>query len=157
MESSKKCWPVIKSQDESGTYRGGPAFYIAQGLNSRFFAALFAVALIISFGLVFNAVQANSISSALSHAYGFEKLYVGIGIAVVTALVVFEGIRNIARVAEVIVPVMAILYLLLAIVILIMNITAVPEVLALIFKSAFGLQEAAGGITGGLWQRCLMV
>ncbi len=141
---------LYKIKDESGTYRGGPAFYIAQGLNSRFFAALFSLALILSFGLVFNAVQANSISSALSNAYGFDKLYVGIGIAVVTALVVFGGIRNIARVAEVIVPIMAILYLLLAIVILIMNITAVPEVLALIFKSAFGLQEAVGGVTGGI-------
>lgn len=141
---------LYKIKDESGTYRGGPAFYIAKGLKSKPFAILFSIALIISFGLVFNAVQANSISSALSNAYGFDKLYVGLGIALVTALVVFGGIRNIARVAEVIVPIMAVLYLLVAIYVIITNIGMIPEVLGLIFKSAFGIDQATGGITGGV-------
>lgn len=141
---------LYKIKDASNTYRGGPAFYIAKGLKSPFFAALFSIALIISFGLVFNAVQANSISAALHNAYGFDELYIGIGIAVVTALVVFGGIRNIAKVAEIIVPIMAVLYLLVAIYVVITNITLVPEVFATIFKSAFGIDQAVGGVSGGM-------
>lgn len=141
---------LYKIKDESGTYRGGPAFYIAKGLKSKPLAILFSLALILSFGLVFNAVQANSISEALHNAYGFDKLYIGLGIAAVTALVVFGGIRNIAKVAEIIVPIMALLYLLVAIYVIITNITLVPEVLKQIFNSAFGLEQATGGITGGV-------
>lgn len=141
---------LYKIKDEAGTYRGGPAFYIARGLKSPFFAGLFSVALILSFGLIFNAVQANSISEALTNAYGFEPLYVGIGIAVVTALVIFGGIRNIARFAELVVPFMALVYLVLAIVVLVMNITIVPDAIVLIIKSAFGLEQAVGGVTGGM-------
>ncbi len=141
---------LYKIKDEEGTYRGGPAFYIARGLKSKPLAVLFSIALVLSFGLVFNAVQANSISQALHNAYGFDKLYIGLGIAFVTALVVFGGIRNIARVAEIIVPVMAVLYLLVAVYVIVTNITIVPAVFLQIFNSAFGLEQAAGGIAGGV-------
>lgn len=141
---------LYKVKDEEGTYRGGPAFYIAKGLKAKPLAVLFSISLIISFGLVFNAVQANSISEALHNAYGFNQMYIGIGIAVVTGLVVFGGIRNIAKVAEIIVPIMALLYLLVAIYVIIANITIIPDVFMQIFNSAFGLDQAAGGITGGM-------
>ena len=131
-------------------YRGGPAFYIARGLRAPWAGSLFSIFLILSFGLVFNAVQANSIADAMEGAFGLNKLWVGIAVAILSGIIIFGGIRQIARVAEVIVPVMAGLYLLLAIAVVIMNLSEIPGVLALIFSHAFGLQEAAGGVTGGV-------
>lgn len=139
---------LYKTRDDDGNYRGGPAYYMEKGLGMRWMGVLFSIFLIIAFGLVFNAVQANSIANAMNTAFGAEPLYVGIAIVLVSAFVIFGGIRKIARTAELIVPVMAVAYLLLAFVVMIMNIEKVPEVLAYIFKSAFGLQEAAAGGVG---------
>ena len=139
---------LYKTRDDDGNYRGGPAYYMEKGLGMRWMGVLFSVFLIIAFGLVFNAVQANAIANAMQTAFGFEPLYVGIVIALISAFVIFGGIRKIARTAELIVPVMALAYLVLAFYVVFMNIEKVPEILAYIFKSAFGLQEAAAGGVG---------
>jgi AGCS family alanine or glycine:cation symporter len=141
---------LYKIRDGSGQYRGGPAFYISQGLNAPWAGGVFSVCLIISFGLVFNAVQANSIADAMEGAFGFSKMWVGIGLAIGAALVIFGGLRSIARFAEIIVPFMAGAYVLMALVVMAMNITDVPGVLATIVRSAFGLEEAAGGVAGSV-------
>ncbi|WP_339842703.1 alanine/glycine:cation symporter family protein [uncultured Halopseudomonas sp.] len=141
---------LYKIRDGSGQYRGGPAFYISQGLNAPWAGGVFSVCLIISFGLVFNAVQANSIADAMEGAFGFSKMWVGIGLAIGAALVIFGGIRSIARFAEIIVPFMAGAYVLMALVVMAINITDVPGVLATIVRSAFGLEEAAGGVAGSV-------
>ncbi len=134
----------------SGVYRGGPAFYIAKGLGMPWLGAVFSVCLIISFGLVFNAVQANSIAEAMSTAFGFPKIATGLAIAALTAVVIFGGIRKIAATAEYVVPFMAAGYLLVALYVLVTNFSEVPGMLAQIVGSAFGLNEAAGGIAGGV-------
>ncbi|MBY7732529.1 MULTISPECIES: alanine/glycine:cation symporter family protein [Vibrio] len=139
---------LYKTRDNDGNYRGGPAYYMEKGLGMRWMGVLFSIFLIIAFGLVFNAVQANAIASAMNTAFDFERSYVGVGIVIISAFVIFGGIRKIARTAEIIVPVMALAYLAIAIYVMLMNIEKVPEVLALIFKSAFGLQEAAAGGLG---------
>ncbi|MCF7504015.1 MULTISPECIES: sodium:alanine symporter family protein [Vibrio] len=139
---------LYKTRDNDGNYRGGPAYYMEKGLGMRWMGVLFSIFLIIAFGLVFNAVQANAIASAMNTAFDFERGYVGVGIVIISAFVIFGGIRKIARTAEIIVPVMALAYLAIAIYVMLMNIEKVPEVLALIFKSAFGLQEAAAGGLG---------
>ncbi|MCL9775172.1 alanine/glycine:cation symporter family protein [Vibrio methylphosphonaticus] len=139
---------LYKTRDDDGNYRGGPAYYMEKGLGMRWMGVLFSVFLIIAFGLVFNAVQANAIANAMQTAFGFEPLYVGIAIALISAFVIFGGIRKIARTAELIVPIMALAYLVLALYVVFMNIEKVPEILAYIFKSAFGLQEAAAGGVG---------
>ena len=141
---------LFKTHGPGGLYRGGPAFYIARGLGLPWAGALFSVCLILSFGLVFNAVQANAIAEAMQGAFGVPKAGVGIALAALAGVVIFGGIRSIARVAEVLVPFMAGAYLLLAIVILILNASEVPGVLASIVGGAFGLREAAGGIAGGI-------
>ncbi|MGX1097137.1 alanine/glycine:cation symporter family protein [Amorphus sp. MBR-141] len=141
---------LYKVKNEEGQYRGGPAFYLARGLGVPWAGAIFSVCLILSFGLIFNAVQANSIADAMQGAYGVPKVAVGLVVAAISGVVIFGGIRQIARVAEIIVPFMAGAYLLLAIFVLIVNIADVPAVLGSIFASAFGLQEAAGGVTGGV-------
>ncbi|MDN3614110.1 alanine/glycine:cation symporter family protein [Vibrio gallaecicus] len=139
---------LYKTRDNDGNYRGGPAYYMEKGLGMRWMGVLFSIFLIIAFGLVFNAVQANAIASAMNTAFDLERSYVGVGIVVISAFVIFGGIRKIARTAEIIVPIMALAYLAIAIYVMLMNIEKVPEVLALIFKSAFGLQEAAAGGLG---------
>jgi alanine or glycine:cation symporter, AGCS family len=141
---------LFKVKNEEGQYRGGPAFYIARGLGAPWAAVIFSVALILSFGLVFNAVQANSIASAVEGAFGLPKLVTGLVIAALTGVVIFGGIRQIAKVAEIVVPFMAGIYLLLAVVVLVIHIGEVPGMLALIVQSAFGFGEVAGGVTGGL-------
>ncbi|ODN71505.1 Amino-acid carrier protein AlsT [Methylobrevis pamukkalensis] len=137
---------LYKVKDGEGRYRGGPAFYIAKGLGAPWAGAIFSVCLILAFGLVFNAVQANSIADAMQGAFGADKLLVGLGLAVLSGIVIFGGIRQIARIAEIIVPFMAVAYLALALVVVAMNITEVPAVLALIVKSALGIDAAAGGV-----------
>ncbi|WGV99794.1 sodium:alanine symporter family protein [Vibrio sp. YMD68] len=139
---------LYKTRDNDGNYRGGPAYYMEKGLGMRWMGVLFSIFLIIAFGLVFNAVQANAIAGAMNNAFGFEELYVGIAIVIISAFVIFGGIRKIARTAELIVPIMALAYLLIAVYVVLMNIEKVPDVLALIFKSAFGFQEAAAGGLG---------
>jgi AGCS family alanine or glycine:cation symporter len=139
---------LYKTKDDEGNYRGGPAYYMEKGLGMRWMGVLFSVFLIIAFGLVFNAVQANSIASAMQNAFGWQPLYVGIGIVIISAIVIFGGFRTIARTAEIIVPVMALAYLAIALYIMVTNIEKLPGVVTLIFKSAFGLQEAAAGGLG---------
>ena len=141
---------LYKEHGPGGMYRGGPAFYIKKGLGQGWLASIFAVALIIAFGLIFNAVQSNSIAEAASGATGISKVWVGVAVAALTGIIIFGGIPQIARVAEFVVPFMAGAYLLAAIWVLITKITEVPGVLGHIVSSAFGLQEAAGGVAGGM-------
>jgi AGCS family alanine or glycine:cation symporter len=139
-----------RSGGPGGVYRGGPAFYIARGLGMPWLGGVFSVCLILSFGLVFNAVQANSIADAMEGAFGLPKIATGLALAALTAVVIFGGIRKIAAVAEYVVPFMAGGYLLVALFVVAINIGEVPGLLGLIVGSAFGLTEAAGGIAGGL-------
>ena len=109
-----------------------------------------AVALLVVFGLVFNAVQANAISESFSESFGLDRTQVGVAVAVLSGIVIFGGIRNIARVAEVVVPFMAVAYLGVALWVLVANVDKIPDVLVLIVRSAFGLDQAAGGLVGGM-------
>lgn len=145
---------LYKTRDRDGgstaVYRGGPAFYIARGLGLPWLGGVFSVCLILSFGLVFNAVQANSIADAMVGAFGLPKIATGLILAGLTAVVIFGGIRQVAVVAEYVVPFMAGVYLLVALYVVAINLTEVPGMLAHIIGSAFGLTEAAGGVAGGM-------
>jgi len=139
---------IYKQRHPDGSFRGGPAYYIQHGLGSRRWGMAFALALIVAFGLVFNAVQANSIVDVLHGAYGWDKAGIGVALVVLSALSIFGGLRRIGRIAQWLVPIMALGYLLVAVYALVVNIERVPGVFALIFSSAFGLQEAASGLMG---------
>ncbi|TYS65319.1 alanine:cation symporter family protein [Bacillus infantis] len=138
---------IYKVKDKDG-FRGGPAYYMEKGLNKRWMGILFAVIITFCFGLVFNSVQSNTISLAFNQSFGISRLWVGIVLAVFTAVIIFGGVKRIAHVSQVLVPVMAVLYLILAIVILMMNVTEIPAMFGLIIESAFGFREAAGGAMG---------
>lgn len=129
-------------------YRGGPAYYIQQGLGSRWMALVFAICLLVAYGLAFNGVQSNTIAQANSEAFGIPAWATGAGLIVLVGPIIIGGLRAVARVAGKVVPIMAILYLLLAIYIIGTNIGQFPAAIALIVKSAFGLEQAAGGVVG---------
>lgn len=139
---------LYKVRDENGEFRGGPAYYIKQGLNKTWLAVAFSLCLFFGYGFVFSAVQANTITDALNNAYAFPSEYVGIAIISLAALIVVGGLRGIARFAEFVVPFMGIGYVLVALAITFINISELPALLLDIIKSAFGLQEAGAGALG---------
>jgi alanine or glycine:cation symporter, AGCS family len=141
---------VFKRSDVEGTYRGGPAQYIIHGLGAHFrwLAILYAICLIAAFALGFNAFQGNTVAGAIKDSLGIGRIWTGVALAIVTGIVIYGGIKRIAKVADIVVPIMAIGYLAMALVIVLMNITEVPGVIATIFKSAFGYGPAIGGGMG---------
>ncbi|WP_027896875.1 alanine/glycine:cation symporter family protein [Zestomonas thermotolerans] len=139
---------LFKVRDKNGQYRGGPAYYMEKGLGARWMGVLFCLFLILAFGFVFNSVQANTISGALQGAFGIPLWLSGSAVMILTALIIFGGLRSIARFAELAVPFMAVAYLLMAIGLIVMNIGEIPGILVQIVKSAFGFQEAAAGGMG---------
>ncbi|MGG1686558.1 alanine/glycine:cation symporter family protein [Pseudalkalibacillus sp. NRS-1564] len=133
---------------EKNAFRGGPAYYIEKGLKARWLGIIFAVLIAITFGLIFNSVQSNTISLAFENAFSINRLVIGLIITAITGLVIFGGVHRIANLSSVIVPVMAILYIVIAMIVLIMNVAELPSVIALIVKSAFGFEQALGGAIG---------
>ena len=132
------------------TFRGGPAYYMEKALNKRWMGVTFSVLITLCFAFIFNAVQANTVSLAFNSAFGIERLTMGIILSVLTALVIFGGVHRIAKISEIIVPIFAVLYILVALFIVGKNITLMPSVLKDIFTSAFGLREASVGSLGGI-------
>ena len=143
---------IYKVKD-GDTYRGGPSYYIQQGLNQRWLGVIFAILITITFGLVFNSAQSNTISEALITVFNndsIKPIYIGIILAIITALIIFGGVKRIAKVSGVIVPIMAVLYIGIAFVVIILNIKEIPAVISLIFRNAFGFEEIVGGTFGGM-------
>lgn len=132
----------------SDSFRGGPAYYIQKGMGKRWFAIVFAILISLTFGLAFNSVQANTITAALDKSFGLPVYPVGVVLAVMTAVVIWGGIHRISRFSEIAVPVMAGLYILLAIVILVMSAGKIPYVLQAIVTDAFSGDSVVGGGLG---------
>lgn len=143
---------LYKVKDDRGEYRGGPAYYIQQGLNKRWLAVTFALCLFLGYGFIFSAVQANTITDALNYAYDIPTLYSGLVIIILAALIVVGGLRAIAKFAEWVVPFMAVGYVSVTVVLTLMNIDLVPAMLYDIITSAFGLQEAGAGALGAAFK-----
>lgn len=126
-------------------FKGGPAYYIKKQLKLPWMAVLFSTMIILSYGTTFNAVQSNTIAVAMENSFGIQPVYIGIILVFLTGLVVFGGIKRIADISSLIVPFMAFGYILLALFAVASNITELPAMFALIFKSAFGFEQAIGG------------
>ena len=133
------------SKDE---FRGGPAYYILKGLKTKPFAVLFALATIISCGFLLPSVQSNSIALAVEKAFNVDTVYTAVGVCLLLALIIIGGVKRISSVAEVVVPFMAISYIVMAMIIIGLNIDKVPEMFSLILSSAFGADATFGGIVG---------
>ena len=130
------------------SFIGGPAYYIQRGLHQRWMAVLFAILITLQFGLSNNSIQANTICGAMQEAFGWSPLWVGALLAAMALFIVFGGIQRIANVSAVLVPVMAIGYVILAVIIIAMNITEIPHVMKVIVLDAFGIEKVAGGAIG---------
>lgn len=138
----------IYKEERETEYRGGPAFYIEKGMGQKWFAVIFAVAALLAMLILMPGVQSNAIAGAMNNAFGIENWITGAIIAALLAVIIIGGVKSIANAAQVIVPFMALAYILMALIIVIMNIGEIPDVVALIFSSAFGAQELFGGIIG---------
>lgn len=138
----------LYKQREDDSYIGGPAYYILKGLKCRWLAILFSILTILTFGYAFNTVQSNTICEAMNNAFGIDHTLMGIILTLATLIIIFGGIQRIAKVSSVVVPIMALGYLLLAIIVVILNITHLPDVIATIVKSAFGAEQLIGGGMG---------
>lgn len=138
---------LFKQKHES-SFIGGPAYYIQKGLHCRWMAYLFAVLITVTFGLSYNSIQSNTICSAMQEAFGWNSAVVGIVISIMALIIVFGGIHRIANVSAVLVPLMAVGYFILVLVVVLMNIQLIPHVLKVILTSAFGLEQTVGGALG---------
>jgi len=137
-------------QKHKDSFIGGPAYYIQRGLHQRWMAVTFAVLITLQFGLSNNSVQANTICGAMNEAFGWNPAWVGAGLAAIGLFIVFGGIQRIAHVSAVLVPVMAIGYVLVAIVVVVTNIELIPHVFKVIITDAFGIHQVTGGSVGAM-------
>ena len=135
---------IYKAPRKGGGFVGGPAYYIGNVIGSSFFASLFAVLLAVTYGLIFNSVQANTISLSMQTSFGFDTQMTGLAVAGFTALVIFGGLTRIAKVVGIMVPVMAGAYIIVALAVTALNITMVPEVLVTIVRCAFDFDAVLG-------------
>lgn len=138
----------IYKQVKDGQYRGGPAYYIEKGLGVKWYAAVFAVATILSTALFLPGVQSNSIAQSAFNAFNIPVAVTGGAVTLLLALIIFGGVKRIGRVAELVVPFMAAGYILMAVIIIVINISDVPAVFSLIFRSAFNLEATFSGVFG---------
>lgn len=138
----------LYKQKHKDSFIGGPAYYIQKGLKQRWMAILFAILITLQFGLSNNSIQANTICGAMQEAFGWSPIWVGVALAAMALFIVFGGIQRIAKVSSVIVPLMAVGYIILALVIIIMNIHLIPHVFKVIILDAFGFSQIAGGSIG---------
>ncbi|TMN34620.1 sodium:alanine symporter family protein [Pseudoalteromonas sp. S2755] len=139
---------LYKTKDDDGNFRGGPAFYMELGLKRKWMGVLFSLCLILAFGFVFNAVQANSIAAAFNVAFDVPKYMMGIALVTASGIIIFGGLKTIARFAELVVPFMAAAYLILALYVCAVNFTQLPDIFMLIVKSAMGIEQAGAGAIG---------
>ncbi|WP_315440412.1 alanine/glycine:cation symporter family protein, partial [uncultured Selenomonas sp.] len=139
---------IYKIPRGHGLFHGGPAYYIQNALGQPAVAKLFAVLISVTFGLIYVSVQANTIALSVEKAFGVETWIMGLVLSVLAALVIFGGLSRIATFTTFLVPIMAGLYLLIALIIVIMHIDAVPGMFALILHDAFSPQAAVGGGIG---------
>ncbi|MEE4661905.1 MAG: alanine/glycine:cation symporter family protein [Halieaceae bacterium] len=136
---------LFKRAQPDGTYRGGPAAYMRYGLQQPLMAGLFSLLLLLTFGFSFNAVQSYIVATSLQASFALPTWVTGSVLALLVGVTIFGGIRRIARVAEVVVPVMALGYILVALVVVLMHLNDVPAALATILRAAFGFEQAVSG------------
>lgn len=141
---------LFKVRASDGTFRGGPAYYISIGMHSKVLAVIFAIITAITCGIVITSVQSNAIASTMMSSANTDPMLTAVLLFAFAAPIILGGIRSVARVTEIMAPVMALMYVAMAVVIVIMNITDFPRIIASIVQSAFSAQPLVGGLGGGI-------
>ncbi|SUX19789.1 Na+/alanine symporter [Cardiobacterium valvarum] len=139
---------LFRESNGDGTYRGGPAYYMSRGLHCRPLAIAFSLSMIIGMGFFYTMVQGNSVILATKTVINVHPVLIGLVLVSLVAIIVFGGVKRISEFASLFVPFLAVTYLLLSLFIILGNLEKIPEVLALIVKSAFSFDSAAGGVAG---------
>ncbi|WP_370891916.1 alanine/glycine:cation symporter family protein [Janibacter sp. GXQ6167] len=143
---------LYKVRADGNTYKGGPAYYIRDGLRKPWMATTFAVIITLTYGFVFNAVQSNSISAAVQHSVNDDstslRFLIGLVLALVVGVVIWGGVRRLSAVTEVIVPIMAVSYVVVALVVVFLNLSEIPSLIGTIVAHAVGLKEITGAAVG---------
>ena len=139
---------LYKERDASGQFRGGPAWYMTRGLGMRWMGVLFSLFLLLAYGLIFNTVQANSMAHALNYAFDIPFNFTGVVVAFFALLVMMRGMKGVARLSQWLVPLMGLVWVVTCLLISLWHIGEMPEIINMIIRSAFGLQEAAAGAVG---------
>ncbi|GLI56104.1 sodium:alanine symporter [Propionigenium maris DSM 9537] len=139
---------VYKVKDSEGVYKGGPSYYMEKGLKMKGLGVAFALCCITAYGLIFNAVLSHEISASFQQAFGFNKLITTLVVMAIVAWAVFGGAKRIASITEKMVPAMAGIYILLAVFLIVTNLDAIPGIISLIIKNAFGIEQVIGGGMG---------
>lgn len=129
-------------------FRGGPAYYMQTALGSRRLGLAFSVIITLTFAFVFNSVQSNTIAQSLSATFQVDSLLSGIVLAALTAVIIFGGLKRIAAFSAVIVPVFALGYIAITVIVMLLNLEKLPGVLGIILSDAFSLRNLAGGALG---------
>lgn len=138
----------VWKEEQGGQYVGGPAYYIEKGMGQKWYAVIFAVSAVLACGLFLPGVQSNSIATSINTAFGVPTWITGVLVAALLGFIIFGGVKRIGRAAELIVPFMAIGYIIISLIIIAINIGRLPEVLGLVFRSAFGTDAVFGAIVG---------
>lgn len=141
---------LFKIRWHDGTFRGGPAFYIQRGLGSRTWGVVFALFLICSFGISFEMVQANTIAATLETQFKMSPWATAAILLVLCGPIVYGGLKAVAKASEIVAPLMAIVYIGLAVAVVLMNLDKVGPTFSLIVENAFGLRETLGGLAGSM-------
>lgn len=129
-------------------FRGGPAYYMQTALGSRKLGLAFSIIITLTFAFVFNSVQSNTIAQSLSATFQVDALLTGIVLAALTAVIIFGGLKRIAAFSAVIVPVFALGYIAITVIVMLLNLEKLPGVLGIILSDAFSLRNLAGGALG---------
>jgi AGCS family alanine or glycine:cation symporter len=129
-------------------YRGGPQYFIEKGLGIKWYAIAFSVATVVAMGFFLPGIQSNAIAVSMQNAFGIGPAITGGFIVLLLGLIIFGGVKRIGRVAEKVVPIMAIIYILVALAMMLFNLSEIPRVFGIIIGSAFGAEQAFAGIIG---------
>ena len=132
----------------AGHFRGGPAYYMQYALGMRKLAVAFSIIITLTFAFTFNSVQANTIAQSLQNTFQLPLAATGAGLTLISALIIFGGLRRIARFSAIIVPAFALGYILLTLTVMVLNLPQLPRVFALIFTDAFSWHNVTGGTLG---------
>ncbi|MBR4739486.1 MAG: alanine:cation symporter family protein [Bacteroidales bacterium] len=138
----------IYKENHNGQFRGGPAYYIELGLRSPFFGSLFAVLAAVACGVFLPPVQCNGIALSCSRSFGVPVWVIGLIVATLIALVIIGGVKRIANVAQIVAPVMALIYIILSLVVLAVHYQIVPDVFMQMLRGAVGVNEVGGALLG---------
>lgn len=141
---------LYKHKTANGQFRGGSARFILHGLGEkyRWMAVAYSICLMLSFSIGFNAFQGNTVAGAVLDSLQIERMWTGILLAIIGGIIIFGGITRISKVSDVIIPIMAFIYIFMALTVIVLNITEIPALIVTIVKNAFGIDSVVGGGMG---------